>query len=305
MFAVGPIRRIDGDVDESTLAPAIRAALDQSSEDSDERDRGAFERALAEVGLEQADLAGGAMVSIRETTKGEIMVRPWEPSGAGWRPADTEETAIPDGDPIAVARIALAAIAEIPRRHRQPGVETGAAFGYKTAWLAVRDSTPERVADAIGLAARELVPWQEGVDASYEDGVFVSPPTSGWVLAVGVGWFRHEPDVAALSERLATEVQYFATHRIVDAHTWQRAVDGRLVRKLLYVGESGEFEQEGDATQTEHELGLAGLDDDAAGELISEETVMQVAEGWSLNPQLLETTPTSGSIGIHGRLPKT
>ena len=31
---------------------------------------------------------------------------------------------------------------------------------------------------------------------------------------------------------------------------------------------------------------------------------MQVAEGWSLNPQLLETTPTSASVGLHGRLPK-
>ena len=83
---------------------------------------------------------------------------------------------------------------------------------------------------------------------------------------------------------------------------WERAVDGRRVRRCAYVGETGEFEQQGEATEAEQGSGLADLDEDAAAELISEEAVMRVAEGWSLNPQLLETTATSGSIGIHGRL---
>ena len=252
-FAAGPARRIDADADEMTLASAIRAALDQSSEDSDDSDRGAFSRAIAEAGLEPADLAGGAMVSFRETTRGEIRVQPWEPAGDGWDPSSTAETAVVDGDELAVARLALAAIADVPTRHREPGVATGAAFGYKSAWLAVRDTAHERVADAIGLTARQPLPWREGVDAARDEGVFVSPPTSGWVLAVGVGWFGNEPDVAALSERLAAEVQYFGTHGVVEAHTWERAVDGRLVRRVRYVGESGAFEQEGDATQTELE----------------------------------------------------
>ena len=302
MFAVGPVRRLDPDLDDSMLASAIRAALDQGTENPDESEGGAFRQALAEVGLEDADLAGGAMVSIRETTKGAIELKPLEPVAGGWDPAATPATTIPDGDPIAVARAARAALLEIPRRHRRPGVETGAAFGYKTAWLAVRHSGPERVAEAIGLTARQSSSWREGVDASYQDGVFVSPPTSGWIVAVGVGWFGNEPDVAALSARLSTEVQYFATHSVAEAHMWERAVDGRRVRRCAYVGETGEFEQQGEASEAEQVSGLADLDEDAAAELISEEAVMRVAGGWSLNPQLLETTPTSGSVGIHGRL---
>ena len=302
MFAVGPVRRIDPNVDDSMFAAAIRAALDQGTEDPDESEPRGFRQALAEVGLENADLAGGAMVSIRETTKGAITLKPLEPVAGGWDPAATAETTIPDGDPIAVARAARAALLEIPTRHRGPGGETGAAFGYNTAWLAVRDSRPERVADAIGLTARQVSSWPEGVEASYQDGIFVSPPTSGWIVAVGVGWFGNEPDVAAMSARLSTEVQYFATHSVVEAHMWERALEGRRVRRCSYVGETGEFEQQGEATEAERESGLADLDEKAAAELISEETVMSVATGWSLNPQLLGTTPTSGSIGIHGRL---
>jgi hypothetical protein len=175
---------------------------------------------------------------------------------------------------------------------------SGGGFGYKTAWLAVRDSTPEQVADAIGLTDPRSIAWAEGVEASYEDGIFVTPPTSGWVLAVGVGWFGNEPDIASLSAGLATEVQFFATHRVVEAHTSARAVNGRT-RRVSYVGDSAELVQYGDATPTEQDLGLDDLDEERAIDLISEDTVMEVAEGWSLNPQRLG----AGGDGTHGCLP--
>jgi hypothetical protein len=57
IFAAGPVRRLGADADESTLASAIRAALEESGPASDDRDRGGFARALAETGLEQTDVA--------------------------------------------------------------------------------------------------------------------------------------------------------------------------------------------------------------------------------------------------------
>jgi hypothetical protein len=52
----------------------------------------------------------------------------------------------------------------------------------------------------------------------------------------------------------------------------ERAVDRRHVRMLRYIGDTREVEEEGDATQTDHDLRLVGLDDDSAAH-ISEETV--------------------------------
>ena len=51
----------------------------------------------------------------------------------------------------------------------------------------------------------------QGIEASDHDVVFVSPPTEGWVLAVGFELADHPPDVVALSAQLGTEVQFFAT----------------------------------------------------------------------------------------------
>ena len=156
------------------------------------------------------------MVAIRQLRTGEIIVQPWQPSGGGWVPVETPGSAVADGDAVVVARAAREALTGMPTSRAAPGGETAAPFGFKDAWLAVRGSTPERVADALGLTGQRRLPWHEGVAAASEGGIFVSPPTSGWVLAVGVDWLGSEPDVTALSDQLGTEVQYFATHRVIE-----------------------------------------------------------------------------------------
>jgi hypothetical protein len=301
MRAAGPVRRLSAEQDEGTIATTIRAVLNDSTEATESRDRTAFDRALADVGLGQSDLAGRPMVWVGETTTGAIIVQPRRPSGGGWAYEGTGEMTIEDGDGIRVARAVRELVEDVPAtRGTAP---TGVGFGYKTAWLAVRGSSAEGVADAIGLTAGAEVPWREGVDGSRHDEVFVTPPTSGWVLAVGPGWFGAEPDVAELSGRLGTEVQYFATHRVAEAHTWARAIAGRLVRRVVYIGEDGTVEHEGAPTETERELGVAELGDEDASARVSEEIVMQVAAAWSLDPRQLATTTTSASTGIRGSVP--
>jgi hypothetical protein len=298
--AAGPVRVVAADVDDASLGREIRAALDDSRRETG--DSGEFGPALAEEGLDERDLAGGAQVGIRETSRGAIDLDPAEPHRGGWRSAGRKET-IEDGDPEVVARTALAMLRRIRPRHRKPGALTGASFAYKIAWLAVRTEHSDDVVEALGLTDRRKLGWTAGVAGAHERGVFVTPATSGWTLAVGVGWFEQEPDIAALSERLGAEVQVFMTHRVFEAHVWALARDGEIVRRLSFVGESGAFAEDGEPTEVERDLGLAGLDEDTAGEAISEDTVLEVARAWSIDPRELETTPTCARTGIHGDLP--
>lgn len=302
MFLAGPVRVLDAGVDEPTLGREIAAALAAASVESDEREN--FYDALEAVGLDERDLEGGAHASIEETSRGAIRIEAWKRVGRGSEPAGTPEETIEDADMDAVARTALAQLRSIRTRHRRPGTETGVSWGYKTAWLAVRTEQSEDVVEALGLTGRRELTWKTGVGKSYDDGIFVTPATSGWTFAVGVGWFGREPDVAALSARLDAETQFFATHRVVDAHTWALARDGTVVRRVEYVGEQGTLEEAGTATDGERALSLGDLDVDSAIELVSEETVMNVAGAWSIDPRELGTIPTSATKGVYGKLPR-
>ena len=301
VYLAGPVRVVAPDVDAATLGVAIRAALDESRQA--EGSPGAFDRALQAAGLEERDLAGGAQTGIRETTRGAIVIDAWRPTGGGWEPADLPESVIEAGDLEAAANMARTLLDQIPTGHRKPGVKTGTPFGYKTAWLSARTEHSAGVVDALRLTNTRQLAWDVGIEASYDAGVFVAPATLGWVLAVGVGLFERQPDVAALSSLLGAEVQFFATHRVVERHSWELARAGRLIRRVSYVGESGTFEETGEPTEVERTLGLVGLTEEKAGDLISEETVMQVAGDWSLDPQELATIPTSDPTGLHGQLP--
>jgi hypothetical protein len=106
-------------------------------------------------------------------------------------------------------------------------------------------------------------------------------------------------DVAELSAALSTEVQFFATYRVGEAHRWERAVDGRLVRAFGYVGESGKVvEWRGEPDAAEAAIGIvhepdAGADSDI---LVSEDDVMRLAGVWSVDPSGLGAMPSPGPL---------
>jgi hypothetical protein len=238
-----------------------------------------------------------------------IDLRGWKPAKGGWDPFDAEQMSVPSTDPAALGRAARNVLARIPvTRRTQHGERTGVAFGYKTAWLAARTDDTAAVARALQLTQVTELSWEEGIEASDHDVVFVSPPTEGWVLAVGFELADHPPDVVALSAQLGTEVQFFATHRVVEAHHWEHAATGTLKRRLRYVGERNEAQAIGEPTAIERDLGLdwtterpSPPPDEAA--VPDEETVMQVAAAWGIDPRELADTPTSSNTGLAGHLP--
>jgi hypothetical protein len=187
------------------------------------------------------------------------------------------------------------------------------SFGYKNAWVAARVDTAQALADAMGLRNARRCDWSVGIKAAYEypitNSVFVTLPIDGWVLCVGFPLFgavdARPPEFGRLAVEWATtlsaEVQYFSTHRIVEAHAWARAQPSALQRAYVFVGESGEkVLDEGAPTDEERELGFAFFDPDspeadaeeywAREDLahVGEEHVMALAGRWSVDPSTLE-----------------
>src|SRR5258705_13187454 len=117
--------------------------------------------------------------------------------------------------------------------------ENMVGFGNKQAWLAVRDADTTSLTSAMGLRDLGEVSWRSGVDLSYltDDRLALTPtlPGSGdseWVLITG-RWLliaSSTVDIVELSATLDTEGQSFASYRVGEAHRWQRAVSGILVR---------------------------------------------------------------------------
>ena len=192
-------------------------------------------------------------------------------------------------------------------------------FGFKQAWLALREPVGDAGEICAALGANDLgtVDWQHGIDLAYltDNRIAVTPALPGtggvsWTLVVGRLFFVDTgmPDIVELSGRLGTEVQFFATHRVVEAHFWERAVEGKLVRSFRYVGETGEITRwYGEPDATELAIGLPStFDTDAEPEdqpniVVDEDDVMTVAAAWSLDPTELDGQTASGPIHVAAR----
>jgi hypothetical protein len=187
-------------------------------------------------------------------------------------------------------------------------------FGYKTGWLAVRDGDADAVLAQLGGEAIGPIGWREGIHRSYDtpDTVVVTPllPGAGggsWLLVAG-WWLAagHESiDTAALSRALGREVQLFVTHRVVELHRWERAVDGSVIRSFEYIGERGEVTRwVGALDEVERAIGLPEtfrVGDGAAEDadvIVNERDVMRVAGAWSVDPTSLEGQPAPGPLTV-------
>jgi hypothetical protein len=142
------------------------------------------------------------------------------------------------------------------------------------AWLAVRDQDPTA---ALGLTELGEVDWRSGVDLAYftDDRLIVTPPVDGWFLVLGMALLRDRPDVTGLSAALATEVQYFSSHRGLQVYRWQRARSGDLLRS--FASTEGEIDELGEASDLERSF----------GQLVDDGDVYRVAAQWSVDPGTL------------------
>lgn len=218
--------------------------------------------------------------------------------------------------------------AEDSARKRQPTMTTHPAsdapkaFGYKTAWFAVRSDDCSAVAEVIGIVNPKPTSWAAGLEAAGEDSVFVSPPVGDWVFVVGLtlgeGVGRDDESwrsrLVALSVKFG-EAQFFCSHRVVELHVWSRAVGGKVERAYGFLGEAGEtLFDDGERTEGEIASGLQFFDErSAAAEADDyweredltypdEDAVMEIARRWGRAPIDLSASSAEPSVGLTGSL---
>ncbi len=193
------------------------------------------------------------------------------------------------------------------------------SFGYKMAWIAIGIEDPNAVRNVIPISDAEPANWNSGINASYEGCLFISPPIDGWTFVVSLELPDDEDLSGKLGMLLSTlssrfgEVQYFATHRVVDFHAWALFNNGKELRAFSYLGDhGGVIANRGNKTQGELELGYEYFDaenPDAESDEYwdredlhypDEEHVMEVAGKWSINPQSFSRSEYSQGVGFVG-----
>ncbi len=227
--------------------------------------------------------------------------------------------------------IAYAAFRLVPRMHAQKIVfdnepEPPRPFGYKMAWLAVQTENTNELIEVLELEDVTVSNWNSGLGTVYdeilgESHVFVSPPVNGWTFVIGLP-LPHPVNkvfVDKLTPLLLTlvsrfpDVQYYFTYPLIDFFAWARATDGQLVRAFA-VGDEGIVWNKGRTTREERALGLKlfelrgvrGRKGDAGGEIVlypTEDHVLQVARGWSVDPSRLTEKSAPPGLGYIARAP--
>jgi hypothetical protein len=194
------------------------------------------------------------------------------------------------------------------------------SFGYKCMWFAIKSVHYAELIKTLNLSNVRPCNWNIGIEKAYENSVFITPPINGWTIACGRGLPHGDNKegiefVKNILQKLSKEygeAQFFCTQRVTEYHCWIKAVEGNIKRVYSYLGEAGENVLiEGDATEFEKTLHLVNtLSDDAKEKnyferedvnLPDEETVMKIAENWSINPSTLESRndiiPALGLLG--------
>lgn len=187
--------------------------------------------------------------------------------------------------------------------NKKSGIQAGAGvpdtpipFGFKTSWIAVKADNPQTVMDRLGCSDRRVCNWQSAFDIIFDNStaagtVFVTPSLDGWVLILNYDKPANDYDMGRLKQ-IASEfedVQYYASHRVVELSCWVKFENKELVRAYYYIGESGEVPwNEGALTTDEEEIGLTMLPDEVIEDwdnvtFPDEESVIQLAAKWSVD----------------------
>jgi len=186
-------------------------------------------------------------------------------------------------------------------------------FGYKMAWLAIRNTTPQDIIQKLYLPDMQTINWDVAMDRIYEkdDPIIITPRIHTWCFVVGRYLYdlgSYSDDLTKLKNRIVEfsnvfeEVQAFATHRVSEYHHWLRAKNGKVDRCFAYVGESGRILcNEGEITDEEKQFPWDKLE--TFQWFPKEQDVMIIAGKWSINPTLIQSKDPSDKLCYIGTIP--
>lgn len=194
-------------------------------------------------------------------------------------------------------------------------------FGYKCVWFAIKTNKIHRIAEVFGLKNVTECNWQVGIKKAYSGSVFITPQIDSWTLACGWGLPRGDSmeglevvkNILRVLSNEFGEAQFFCTHRVTEYHCWLKARNGHIERVYSFLGESGKnIAIEGLPTDIEQNWNLLNtFSEESQNEeyferddilWADEDTVMRVAEHWSIDPTTLdERTDIEPGLGLLGK----
>ncbi len=187
-------------------------------------------------------------------------------------------------------------------------------FSTPSRWLAVRSGNPQVVQAALRLHKPMPCSWEEGLNASQEKRLFISPSINGWVIVIGA----HLPDPAEdvdrcfgflcdLSRKVG-QVQFFSINRVLNHHAWARLQQGQVQRAYAWAGKT--VWNQGRRSTAEIELGLRCFDYSQLPDAVdpghndplqyNTERVCLLARRWSIDPGTVDPRRLRESPGIAG-----
>ena len=129
--------------------------------------------------------------------------------------------------------------------------------GYHVSWYVIKGETPLSVVEKLGLIiVRKSCP-KSGLKKAKkrDDYVYIKAVKNDYILIVGLVWVGPQFEKHST---LFSELQFFNICAIYnDATTWLKYVQGKLVRSYCYEGAFGVYEDKGEMTKEEIELGFS------------------------------------------------
>jgi hypothetical protein len=192
-------------------------------------------------------------------------------------------------------------------------------FNPPARWLAVKSINPRIVQAALGLHNPTPCSWEEGLNATHDQKLFISPAVRGWILVMGSNLPDPSDDVdqcyhfiMELSRKVG-HVQFFSVNRAVNHHAWVLAEAGAIHR--AYAWASRTLWNQGRKTRAEFDLGLKcfgygeGEDRVEFGRVdpavANTERLPLLAARWSVDPTSIDSRMLKENQGIAGRLSRS
>lgn len=186
-------------------------------------------------------------------------------------------------------------------------IDNAIDFGYKMQWFAVKTNDQKKIAEIIKLKKVSKSNWENGIKGAYQNSVFITPQINDWIIVCGHGIpsGKEKQLLVDLSKEFG-EVQFFATHRVSDYHSWMKAINGTIERSFTYSDEyDNGYAAQGNPTRIEKENGLTKeIENDSEYiDFIDEEFLMKIAKNWSIDPtQLSQRKDIKPELGIVGTI---
>jgi len=196
----------------------------------------------------------------------------------------------------------------------------GIPFGYKNAWFVFKNTNFNKVKNAINrhLKYEKTVTLEEGIKLGYDGYFALMRPINELIFFVSSAGFNFIDIAKELSVELG-EITFYATHRSNDFLMLNKFENGELIRDFQVSGDDGVIKNIGNPTEIEIKIAQQEKENRLNSDLVqndnemkiylesqellsflgNEETLMNIAEVWTMNPTKMNEHKLNNCIEIY------